>query len=161
MRRLALILFWSWLLCYSALLASSGTATKLFDLPMTIMVGLCGVASALSIGFHSYIDGITKDLPKKTEIEDQSKLASSVEALGVLRSEILSNLLLIFSLLVVYSFLYGCRQFIDSDDETSRISWSLISLQFACVIAVICSATLQALGFRRATRLRDLIASNR
>lgn len=161
MRRLVLILLWSFLLCYLALLASTGATARFFDLPMTIMVGLCGVASALSVGFHSYIDGIAKDLPKRSEIKDQANLEAAIDALGALRSEILSNLLLVFLLLVVYAALYGYRQFLGLDDHATKMSWIIVSLQFSCVFAVVFCAVIQLLGFRRATRLRDVVAKNR
>lgn len=161
MQRLALILLWAFLACYLASSVSTGTAVKFFDLPMTIMVGICGVTSALSVGFHSYIDGIVKDLPKRSEAKDQTKLESAIDALGALRAEIISNSLLVVSLLTAYAVLLGVRQFLGLEDQGSKVSWIIVSLQFSCLVAVVSCAVIQLSGFQRAIRLRDVVAKNR
>lgn len=146
----------------AALFLSSGIASPIFDQPIAVVLSMAAMIAALSVGFHAFIDSVTKDLPDKTKLPNPSALNEAVTKLGDLRKEILANAVLVFFMLIASALLYGLeKMFIASFAVPEYTLWFLISLRFGCLTIIVVAAYTQLRGFITATMLRDVLARYR
>lgn len=146
---------------FGSLHLSSGRAQFLLDPPIAIVVAISMLVGALSMAFHTFIDGVVKDIPEKTSSEVCVKKLRAIEALSGLRQEVIENVMLVLVMLVFYAVLAGLRGAVPAYLDAAWFHWVLLSFQFACLVIIIYAAVIQFLGFRVATKLRDVLAKNR
>lgn len=161
MLRLVVVFLLAALVAFFALALSGGRASSLFEQPVAIVVAMCVLVGALSMAFHTFIDGVVKDLPMKDQAADRSRLIVAIDALSDLRREVIENAVLVLAMLVLFAGISGMREWVRGYSESIILDWALLSLQFSCFVAIVYGAVVQFLGFRTATRLRDVLAKRK
>jgi hypothetical protein len=146
---------------FGSLCLTNGWAQAFLDLPLAIVVAISMLVGALSMAFHTFIDGVVKDLPEKTAGGSDAKQLRAIEALSSLRQEVIENVMLVLAMLVLYAVLGGSRGLVSARLNADWLRWGLLSFQFSCLVVIVYGAVVQFLGFRVATKLRDILAKNR
>lgn len=146
---------------FAVLYFSAGVASPIFDQPVGVVLTAGAMIAALSVGFHTFIDGISKDLPDKAKVRDVLALNAAIEKLGALRREVIDNAIFVFIMIVVYAFLSSAQEMITSYLASELVRWLLISLRFGCFVSIVSAAIVQLLGYRTATDLRNVLAKHK
>ena len=161
MIRVFAIILLSSVAAFAALYFSSGNASPILNLPIGVVAAVGAMIAALSVGFHTFIDGIAKDLPDKEKVRDVAALNSAIEKLGNLRKEVIENAALVVAMVIAYVLLYGIRETAISSGAIDLVQWILISLSFGCFVVIVFAAFIQLRGYQEATELRSILARNK
>lgn len=161
MFRATLLFLLSSAAAFAVLYYSAGAASPILDQPIGVVLAVGALIAALSVGFHTFIDGVAKDLPDKEKVRDVSALNVAVEKLGELRREVIDNVILVFVMVVIYALLSSTQEVVVSHLEFELVRWMLISLRFGCFMIIVSAAVVQLRGYRIATDLRNVLAKNK
>jgi|SRR5690606_5790489 len=162
MLKLILILASSGTTSFAILYFTGGVATPVFTNTLGAFVTITMLFGALSFALYNYLDGITKDLPKKLLKYNPDKYQNALNALGALKREVISNIILIIVLLLIERVLLGLNEVINGGDWKlpAWVGWSVISARVACLVAGIYAALIQFRGFLTANELRTVLMNN-
>lgn len=146
-----------------ALWGSEGKLAFMFEETISLMMPLATLCGALSFAFYNYVDGIMKDLPKSSEMQEgkseQRKIVVGV--LTELKGEVVANVIAVLCLLMLnYVFVKLSVFLIDA------------GLMYACELRLIllaCSGgtlftsflvcVVQLKGFVTANELRKIVSN--
>lgn len=162
MIKLVLILASSGTISFVILYFTGGVATPVFTNTLGAFITVTMVFGALSFALYNFLDGITKDLPKKLLKDNPDKYRNAVKALNALKREVISNIVLIIALLLIERILLGVNEMINGGDWNlpDWVDWGVISARVACLVAGIYAALIQFRGFLTANELRTVLMNN-
>lgn len=161
MIKLFLILTASGAICFGILHLSGGLLAPVFISALGAFVTITMLLGALSFALYNYLDGITKELPKKLLKESPDRYQSALRALGDLKREVISNIILVIALLLSERVLSGTQEALNGGDWElcAWVDWAVISARTACLTAGIYAALTQFRGFLTANEMRTVMMS--
>lgn len=131
-----------------------------FDGATFVVSILATFYAAASWAFLSYLDGVLKDITCLKEIENKDRYLDVIEKFGILKSEILHNIILIFVLFIceriasgVFSVMYDSINI-----NYQRIPNIIFSFRMACFAVLVFALFCHLKGFVVALEYRNIIA---
>lgn len=162
MIRLLIVFLSAFAISYSGLKATSGVITPIYAEVLAAFITVTLVFGALSFALYSYLDGIAKDLPNVRGERPSEKYEAAVDAISALRTEVIVNIFLVISLLVLERCALGLSSVAQQQawQLSSPHQWAILSFRFSCLLTSLVAAAVQFKGFLVANQLRDHIAKH-
>jgi hypothetical protein len=163
MYRLVTIFSLTILCSYLTLYFTNGEVTPIYREVLSAFLVIAALFGTLSFAFFNYIDGISKDLPSKDKFVSTDAFNKAVEALQALRKEVISNVILVITLLVVDRAALGLSDyFLENNFHVpNSMLWAILSLRVSCLSCTLTAAFLQLRGFVTANELRSILSKNK
>lgn len=160
MLRLIFVFVVSFCLLYISLWGTEGGFGVVFGNLNSILVALATLFGAMSLAFFNYVEGVMKDVPKKLKFRNSRAYTQVVSTLTDLKQEVISNIFLVFILLLV-AFVAGAvgdMAFVQGLDYSAFIGWGTLSIRGACLLSIVVATLVQLSGFVTANKLRAEIS---
>lgn len=163
MLRFFLIIILAIVATYASLEWTSGLIEPIYKSILSAFFVIATLFSALSFALFSYVEGISKDLPSRSGLDDSEKLDRAIMSLQKLRKEVIINACVVIGMLIVERAVFGMEEMIREQGFGSQpqLFWLLLSIRSSCLIITLIAAWSQLHGFITAAEFRSIISRHK